>query len=132
MKIYLLSALFPLTALSVLAADDPYAASLFQKNCAACHMSASQAAARIPQLDVLKTLSPVPILRVLESGVMKAQAAQLSTNERQALATYLGKPDTTERRREEITNTCPAQGTSVWKNTPSWAKPATTCPGQPS
>jgi polyvinyl alcohol dehydrogenase (cytochrome) len=121
MKICLLFALFPVTASTVLAADDPYAASLFQKNCATCHMSASQAAARIPQLDVLKTLTPVTILKVLETGVMKAQAAQLSTNERQALANYLGKPVTTQRQREEIANTCPAQGGSVWKDTPSWA-----------
>jgi mono/diheme cytochrome c family protein len=52
MKIYLLSALFPFATLTVLAADDPFAASLFQKSCATCHMSAAQAA-RIPQLDVL-------------------------------------------------------------------------------
>jgi len=124
MKIYLLSALFPLATLTVLAADDPYAASLFQKNCATCHLS-SQAAARIPQLDVLKTLTPVTILQTLETGVMKAQAAQLSTYERQALANYLGKPVTTQRRREELANPCPAgllpQGGSVWKDAPSWA-----------
>src|SRR5262252_4001654 len=100
MKIYLLSALFPLATLSVLAADDPYAASLFQKNCATCHMS-SQAAARIPQVEVLKTLTPVTILRTLETCGMKAQAAKLSTTERQALANYLGKPVTTQRQRED-------------------------------
>ena len=104
MKIYLLSALFCLATLTVLAADDPYAALLFQKNCANCHMSASQAAARIPQLDVLKTLTPVTILKTLETGAMKAQAAQLSTNERQALANYLGKPATTQVRREALAN----------------------------
>jgi len=121
MKIYFLSALFPLATLTAFAADDPYAASLFQKNCATCHMSASQTA-RIPQLDVLKTLTPVTILRALETGVMKAQAAQLSTYERQGLANYLGKPVTTQRRQEEISNPCPApQGGSVWKDTPSWA-----------
>src|SRR5215471_20276410 len=103
MKIDLLSALFPLAALTVLAADDPYAASLFQKNCATCHMS-PQAAARIPQLDALKRLTPVAILRTLEAGVMKSQAAQLSTNERQALANYLGNPVTTQRRREDLAN----------------------------
>ena len=120
MKIYLLSAFFPLATLTALAADDPYAASMFQKNCATCHMSAAQAAARIPQLDVLKTLTPVAILRALETGVMKAQAAKLSTNERQALANYLGKPVTAQRSRAELANACPA-GDSVWKGTPSWA-----------
>ena len=119
MKIYLLSALFPLATLTVFAADDPYAASLFQKNCAVCHVSTAQAA-RIPQLDALKTLTPITILGALETGVMKAQAAKLSTNERQALANYLGKPVTTQRAREELANACPA-GDSVWKDTPSWA-----------
>src|SRR5262249_14021379 len=118
MKLCLLSALFPLATLTALAADDPYAASLFQKNCATCHASPSQAA-RIPQLDALKTLTPVTILRTLETGVMKTQAAQLSTNERQALANYLGKPVTTQRRREELANAC--QAGPAWKNTPSWA-----------
>jgi mono/diheme cytochrome c family protein len=67
------------------AADDPYAAALFQKNCATCHQAGGEAAARIPQLSVLKTRTPNSILRTLESGAMKQQAAVLSTNERQAL-----------------------------------------------
>jgi polyvinyl alcohol dehydrogenase (cytochrome) len=118
MKPCLPAVLFLLAALTALAADDPYAASLFQKNCATCHASPSQAA-RIPQVDALKTLTPVAILRTLETGVMKAQAAQLSTYERQGLANYLGKPVTTQRRREELANACPAS--PVWKDTPSWA-----------
>ena len=73
---------FLLASVIACAADDPYAAQLFQKNCASCHASSAQAGARIPQMDVLKTLSPVTILRTLESGVMKPQAARLSTNER--------------------------------------------------
>ena len=35
------------------AADDPYAAALFQKNCATCHQAGGEAAARIPQISVL-------------------------------------------------------------------------------
>lgn len=118
MKLCLLSVLFPLATLTALAAEDPYATSLFQKNCATCHASPSQAA-RIPQLDVLKTLTPVMILRTLETGVMKAQAAQLSTYERQALANHLGKAVTTQRRREELANACLAG--PAWTDTPSWA-----------
>ena len=41
-----------------IAADDPYAAALFQKNCATCHQAGGEAAARIPQLSVLKTRTP--------------------------------------------------------------------------
>ena len=115
-----LCSLFLLASLIACAADDPYAAQLFQKNCASCHASSAQAGARIPQMDVLKTLSPVTILRTLESGVMKPQAARLSTNERQALANYLGAPVINERRREEIANPCPA-GMPAWKDGPNWS-----------
>ena len=116
MKLYSLLLIAPLIAC---AADDPYAANLFKTNCASCHASAAQAGARIPQMDVLKTLSPVTILRTLETGVMKAQAAKLSTNERQALANYLGSTTITERRREELANPCPAG--PAWKNGPNWS-----------
>jgi polyvinyl alcohol dehydrogenase (cytochrome) len=101
------------------AADDPYPAALFQKNCSACHQAGSEAAARIPQISVLKTRTPNSILRTLESGVMKQQAAVLSTNERQAVANWLGTPVTLERRREEISNSCPAG--AAWKNNPGWS-----------
>ncbi len=113
--------LFLLTPLFACAADDPYAAQLFQKNCASCHANAAQAGARIPQMEVLKTLSPTTILRTLETGVMKAQTARLSTNERQALANYLGKPVINQRSREEIANPCPAGSAGVWKDSPNWA-----------
>jgi len=56
MKFYFLLLMAPLIAW---AAEDPYAAQLFQKNCASCHASSAQAGARIPQMDVLKSLSPV-------------------------------------------------------------------------
>src|ERR1700722_7361166 len=105
MKLYYLLLMAPVMAC---AGDDPYAVQLFRNNCASCHASSAQAGARIPQMEVLKTLSPVTILRTLESGVMKPQAARLSTNERQALANYLGAPVLKEQRREEIANPCPA------------------------
>lgn len=98
-------------------ADDPYAADLFKKNCASCHESSAQAGARIPQLAVLKTLTPITILRTLEAGVMKQQASSLSTNERQALANFLGKPVTTVLTREQLPNPCPA---GAWSDTPGW------------
>src|SRR5260221_5090154 len=68
------------------AADDPYAAQLFQKHCASCHESAAGASGRIPQISTLKTMTPLAILRTLESGLMKAQAAPLSRDERQKIA----------------------------------------------
>src|SRR5262249_308071 len=56
--------------------------------------------------------------KALESGVMRTQAAALSTNERQAVANFLGTAVTAERRREEIANTCPAS--AAWKDGPGW------------
>ena len=79
----------------VRAAEDPYAAQLFAQNCASCHETAAAApGARIPPVSVLKTMTPTAILRALESGIMKTQAAVLSTNELQAVANFLGTAST--------------------------------------
>lgn len=99
-------------------AADPYAEQLFQKNCASCHQAAAGAEARVPQIAALKTMTPAAILRTLESGIMKSQAAPLSGDERQKVANFLGTAVTVERRREEIANPCPVG--APWKNTPSW------------
>ena len=80
------------------AADDPYAAQLFAQHCASCHEAGAGGAARIPAVSQLKAMTPTAILKTLESGVMRSQAAALSTNERQAIANYLGTAVTTERR----------------------------------
>jgi cytochrome c553 len=107
-----------IAAVAADAADDPYAAALFKKHCASCHESASAAAARIPPLATLKMLTPTAIFRMLDSGAMKTQAAPLSVNERQAVANFLGTAVTSERKRDEIANPCPA-GTG-WKDGPGW------------
>ena len=104
----------------MLSAADPYAEQLFQKNCAPCHQAASGAEARIPQIAALKTMTPAAILRTIESGIMKSQAAPLSGDERQKVANFLGTAVTVERRRDELANPCPASA-APWKNTPSWA-----------
>src|SRR4029453_18819266 len=104
----------------ILAAEDPYASQLFAQNCASCHEAAAAApGARIPPVSVLKTMTPTAILRALETGIMKTQAAVLSTNERQAVANFLGTASTIERRRDELSNPCSA-GTA-WKDAPGWA-----------
>jgi polyvinyl alcohol dehydrogenase (cytochrome) len=101
-------------------AEDPYAAQLFKQNCASCHETAAATpGARIPPVSVLKTMTPTAILKALEGGIMRTQAAVLSTNERQALANFLGTASTVERRRDEISNACPAG--SGWKDGPGWA-----------
>src|SRR5262245_59548335 len=102
------------------AAEDPYAAQLFKQHCASCHEGAAATpGARIPPVSVLKTMTPTAILKALEGGIMKSQAAVLSTNERQAVANYLGTAVTVERRRDEISNACPAG--AAWKQGPGWS-----------
>jgi polyvinyl alcohol dehydrogenase (cytochrome) len=105
MKLFYLLLLAPL---AMWAADDPYATQLFQKHCASCHDSTAGAQGRVPQVAVLKTMTPVAIQRTLEAGVMKTQAAPLSADERTKIANLLGKAATTERRREELANPCAA------------------------
>jgi len=102
----------------IVSGADPYAEQLFQKKCASCHQAASGAEARIPQIAALKTMTPAAILRTIESGIMKAQAAPLSGDERQKIANFLGTAVTVERRRDEIANPCPAN--APWKQTASW------------
>src|SRR5262249_42595476 len=85
-----------------------------------CHEAAAAApGTRIPPVSALKAMTPTAILRALETGIMKTQAAVLSTNERQAVANFLGTAVTIERKREEITNPCPAG--AGWKDVPGWS-----------
>src|SRR5579862_8111534 len=100
------------------AADDPYAAQLFQKHCAMCHDSAAGASGRIPQVAVLKKMTPLAIQKTLDGGIMKTQAAALSPDERLKIATFLGTAVTLERKREEIANPCPAG--AGWGTGPGW------------
>src|SRR6266478_3461161 len=122
MKVFHLLLIVPVMAcapIAAWAADDPYAAQLFAQRCASCHEAAAGGAARIPAVSQLKAMTPTAILKTLETGVMRAQAAALSTNERQAVANFLGTAVTTERRREEIANLCPAG--AGWKSGPGWS-----------
>jgi polyvinyl alcohol dehydrogenase (cytochrome) len=117
MRLFYLVLIAPLAAW---AADDPFAAQLFKKNCASCHDSASGAQGRVPQISVLKTMTPAAIQRTLEGGVMKTQAAPLSGDERLKIASFLGTAATaTARGRGEIANACSADGAA--KEGPAWA-----------
>ena len=114
----LIALLLVRAALAAQTADDPYAARLFTEHCASCHESAAGGAARIPSVSQLKTMTPTAIQRALDNGVMRTQAAALSTNERRAIANFLGTAVTAERRRDEIANPCP--GGAAWKDGAGW------------
>jgi polyvinyl alcohol dehydrogenase (cytochrome) len=107
--------------ITAFAADDPYATQLFKKHCASCHDSEVGASGRVPQLAVLKSMTPAAIQKTLESGVMKQQSAPLSADERQKIAAFLGTAVTLERKREEIANLCsaetaPPRESAQWSN----------------
>jgi polyvinyl alcohol dehydrogenase (cytochrome) len=110
---------FAIASITALAADDPYAAQLFQKHCSSCHNSEAGAGGRVPQIAALKSMTPGAIQKTLESGVMKQQASPLSPDERQRIASFLGTAVTLERKREEIANLCPAG--APWSEAPGWA-----------
>ena len=66
---------------------------LFKAHCAICHEPAPGEELRAPTLDVLRQMTPEHILQVLETGIMKVQAAERSRAQRRTLAEYLsGKP----------------------------------------
>jgi polyvinyl alcohol dehydrogenase (cytochrome) len=59
---------------------------LFQAHCAACHESG---ASRAPLLSFLQDFAPQSVDRALTEGVMRAQGAQLSPEERVAVSEYV-------------------------------------------
>ncbi len=67
--------------------DQGIAAESFVQHCAVCHASAGGSA---PALAKLRQLSPESVYSALTSGVMRAQAKDLSDAQRRDIATYLG------------------------------------------
>lgn len=116
MRLCRILALIPVAAF---AAEDPYAAQLFQKHCASCHASETGASGRIPQVAALKSMTPRAIQKTLESGVMKTQAVALSADERLRVAGYLGTAVTVQSNPDQIANRC-AAGVG-WGQGSGWA-----------
>ena len=84
----LVAACFPLLLLN---AQEP--TRVFMEHCQRCHSPNSGAHAPLP--DAMASIPWESILKSLESGVMKAQGASLTVDERKAVARYLGKVDST-------------------------------------
>lgn len=60
---------------------------VYDKTCAACHNGAVKKA---PHRDMIGLMTPEAILAVLEKGVMQANAAMLTQDERKQVSEYLG------------------------------------------
>src|SRR2546430_17473772 len=83
LMLWTLTASIGLTAKPLLAEED--GAYLYKVYCAICH-EATDSEARAPGQAVLRQMTPEHILQVLESGVMKTQAAERSRVQRRILA----------------------------------------------
>jgi polyvinyl alcohol dehydrogenase (cytochrome) len=85
--------LFALGFASGTPAVRPDGAALFQASCSTCHREGSGTTAPLP--DQLRRMTRGSILRDLETGRMKEEAAQLTGEERSAIAEFMGVPDET-------------------------------------
>ena len=67
---------------------QPSGEAIYRERCAGCH---DLVTARIPPRDALRNMSSARILRALDFGVMMNVAYPLRRDEREAVATFLGK-----------------------------------------
>ena len=67
----------------------PSGAALYEKRCAACH---DHATGRIPPRATIQNMTARRIMRTLDFGAMMTIAYTLRHDEREAVASYLGKP----------------------------------------
>jgi polyvinyl alcohol dehydrogenase (cytochrome) len=90
-------------------------AAIYKARCAGCH---DHPVGRMPEIGALRTMTSVAIRNALEIGVMKAQGATMSVNERSSVAEYLAHPG--EASHEPVANPCGA-GTALAQHAPVWA-----------
>ncbi len=112
-SVFLLLALaFPVTA----PAEPLDGAQIFQTKCASCHSPGSGYDA--PGREQLHQMTRGSIVRALEFGRMKEQGAQLTADEKSALADFLGTADPTAPALPP--GACPAKTFSIVGD-PSWS-----------
>ncbi|MGI9323570.1 MAG: PQQ-binding-like beta-propeller repeat protein [Pseudomonadales bacterium] len=90
---------------------------LYEQHCATCH---DTGVARAPDPKMLRFLSPVTIHRALTEGVMRAQAAALSSNEKQMVAEYLTNRKLDSTLRQSKAPMCTGKAANfTWRNKPN-------------
>jgi polyvinyl alcohol dehydrogenase (cytochrome) len=118
LAISLMTAMLPSCIL--LAADDPFGAALFQKHCASCHDQGGDT--RIPARSALQQMTAAAVTRALDAGAMREVGATLSSGERRALATWLGKAEAVGVMTDAAANRCASSpALSVSSNAPAWS-----------
>ncbi len=112
--------MFRLVTFFVCAAAAGFAQSdgkaLFELHCATCHKAGADNRAPLP--EALATRPNQAIIVALESGIMKAQAANLTAAQRQAIADYLSPR--TAAAVEMAKNSQCTGGTTALKNANGW------------
>jgi polyvinyl alcohol dehydrogenase (cytochrome) len=93
-------------------------ATVYQQHCASCHDSG---AIRIPARSVLQERTSTKILKTLNSGVMKQQAAALSPPERALVSQWLGRKTAVSMNPNQLPSSCKGVGViAASKGQPSW------------
>ena len=91
---------------------------VYQQHCASCHDSG---AIRIPARSVLQERTSSRILKALNSGAMKQQAAALSPAERALVAQWLGRKTAISVNASQLPSSCNGMGViAAGKEHPSW------------
>ncbi len=99
-------------------ADHPNTGdAVYAGHCATCH---DHEGPRIPSRSVLQQRTSAYILQVLNTGIMKQQAAELSPQERSAVALLLGRKTAESIDPLKITNPCTVRTSIAGSQTPSW------------
>ena len=97
-------------------------ADVYAKRCASCHDSG---AVRVPSRSVLQQRTSGYILKTLNTGIMKEQAATLSVEQRMAVAEWLGRKTAASLDPTKVANPCkagdsPANGAAAASASGSW------------
>jgi polyvinyl alcohol dehydrogenase (cytochrome) len=94
-------------------------AAIYNQRCASCH---NNPAPHVPSLSAIKAMSGQAIYTVLTRGVMKTQAAGLSTTQLVALIRYIAPAGETHAPAPVLTRTCRSQPAfSTGANVPEWS-----------
>lgn len=107
----------PFAVPAIAAAQENPGADVYAKRCAICH---DKTAVRMPSRSVLQQRSAVFILKTLNSGVMKSEAAALSDAERYQVAQWLGGKTALGLDKAALANPCPASASASVSGAPSW------------
>ncbi len=101
---------------STLLAQD--GAAIYKERCASCH---DTPAPHVPSLTTIKAMSGEAIYLTLTNGVMKTQAAGLSSAQIFSLLGYIAPTGGTSAPAAQVTSTCASQPPfSLGANTPQW------------